>query len=229
MRGLRDGLDAHRRCAKDAPVHNRQLVAHDQSGGALIQDVALQVDAGCNLGQMQMSVDQFEDGALGHVGGAHSLAGCERAIEAEMVNLVHELPRAALFHDFQSVSGAHLQAKTGEGAAKHQCFGRLGDVDETTDAIEPRTEATDIHASFAVDFAETQKADVQSAAVVEVELRRLVDDGFGIDGGTKRRLQAGNLPIVPASTVKVMSRMPSSRATAATLAGMPVPRLTTGL
>src|SRR5205085_12161681 len=49
--------------------------------------------------------------------------------------------------------------------------------DEAADADDPVAEAADVHVAFRVHLREREEREVEAAAVVEVELRRLLDHG----------------------------------------------------
>ena len=78
-----------------------------------------------------------------------------------------------------------LQATCCEGAHKHHGTTVLRDVDETTRAGQLGSKAADIDAACRVAFGQTQAGQVQTAAVVKVELLVHVDDSIRIGGCTK--------------------------------------------
>ena len=85
-----------------------------------------------------------------------------------------------------------LERPRRERADEHHRLGALADVDEAARAGEPRTEARDVEVAVPVDLGEAEEGAVEPAAVVEVELIGLVDDGLGIDGGAEVEAGGGH-------------------------------------
>ena len=103
-----------------------------------------------------------------------------------MLDLVDELARLAFADDAQlAVRDGHFQAARRERADEHHRLGVLADVDEAAGAGQARAELRDVEVAVAVGLGEAEEGEVEPAAVVEVELVRLVDDRLGIDGGAE--------------------------------------------
>ena len=77
------------------------------------------------------------------------------------------------------------QPAGGEGAGEDQRPGVLGDVDEAAGTGEPAAEPADIDVARAVGLRHAEAGEVEPAAVVEVELLVLGDDGARVDGGAE--------------------------------------------
>ena len=146
-----------------------------------------------------------------------------------MLDLADKFREVALLDDAQaSALDRHAQATRGEGADEHQLLGVLADIDEAAGARQARPEFADVQIAFAVGLCEPEKGGVEPAAVIKVELIRLIDDGLRVDRRSELSPPAGTPPITPGSAVSVSkSAIFSSSATAATPSGMPMPRLTT--
>jgi hypothetical protein len=84
-----------------------------------------------------------------------------------------------------AVLDENLEAASGEGAGKHQAAGVLADVDEAAGAGEARAEPGDVDVAEAVSLGHAETGHVEPAAVVEVELQALLQDGVGIESGAE--------------------------------------------
>ena len=73
-----------------------------------------------------------------------------------------------------------LEAAGGEGAGEHQAAGVLADVDEAAGAGEAWAELRDVDVAEAVGLGHAEAGHVEAAAVVEVELQALLQDGVGV-------------------------------------------------
>ena len=116
-----------------------------------------------------------------------------------------------------------------EGAEKHHLLGVLADVDEAAGARQPGAELADVDAALAVGLRHAEEGHVEPAAVVEVELRRLIDQRLDVAGGAEiepaRRHARRSCRVRWSASGSRAIR--SSLATLATPSGMPIPRLTT--
>ena len=64
-----------------------------------------------------------------------------------------------------------------QGAAENDASGVLADIDEPADTDDLVAETADVDVSLRVDLRKREKRKVQAAAVVKVELGRLLDHG----------------------------------------------------
>ena len=146
-----------------------------------------------------------------------------------MLDLMHELLQVAILDDPQtSILDRHLQAAGHESADEHHLLGILADVDEAAGAGETWAEFADVQIALLVRLGKTEKRGIKAAAIVEVELIGLVDDGLRIDRGAEIEAACRHAADDPGSAVSVIRSMIfSSLATFATPSGMPMPRLTT--
>ena len=60
-------------------------------------------------------------------------------------------------------------------AAEDHALRVLADVDEAADADDPVAEAADVDVAFGVDLGEREEREIETAAIVEIELRGLLD------------------------------------------------------
>src|SRR3954463_16271063 len=92
----------------------------------------------------------------------------------------HELRMASLFQNNEPVLlHLDLQAARAQGEAKDQAASAVRDVYETSDSREAAGETGDVHAAFRIHFHRAEHTYVETSAIIEVELRRLVDYRFG--------------------------------------------------
>ena len=78
-----------------------------------------------------------------------------------------------------------LQPATGEGSSKDQLLGALGNIDESARAGEPGAEAADIDIAGRIRLRHAETSEVETAAVVKIELLILMHDGIRIERGAK--------------------------------------------
>ena len=174
---------------EDPEVHQRDhtvFVFNDRHELHLVQNIPLEVDAGGNFCEVKAVGFQVEDAALGDVG--HLLAVLHRHIAAEghLLHLTEELFAPSLPVDMDgAVLDADLQSIGGEGPAEEDLPGVLGDIDKAAAAGDLGTEAADVDVAVLVALGQSQIGLVQSAAVIEVELIALVQDGVGVGGGAE--------------------------------------------
>ena len=62
-----------------------------------------------------------------------------------------------------------------ERSTEHDAFRILADVDEPADANDPVAETADVDIALRVYLGERKKGQIESPAIVEIELRRLID------------------------------------------------------
>ena len=168
---------------EDPIVHQRNLAVDDRPERHPGQNVALQVDAGRDLDQLQAGGRQPEDAALGDV--QDGLAGLDggRAAERDVVDLFDELGRPGIPFDHQlAIRNPDLRVAGHERPHEHHLFGVLADVDEAARTGQPRPELAHVQVAVPVGLGQAQHGQVQPAAVVEVELGRLVDQRVHVGG-----------------------------------------------
>ena len=112
--------------------------------------------------------------------------------------------------------------------ANSELLGILRDVDEAAGAGKPRPEAADVDVALCIGLRHAEAGKVEAAAVVEVELLVLLDDGFGIECRAEVEPTLRNTADDPGlGRERHVFEDPLLAATAATPSGMPMPRFTT--
>ena len=140
-------------------------------------DVALDVDAGAT--SVSTSPPALSSNTQRSV--TYS-AFCPRAAATgplgfAVLDGAHELALAAFLLDVQlPVPDREPEAAGREGADEHHALGVLADVDEAAGPGQARSELADVQVALGIGLREAREGDVEPAAVVEVELRGLVDD-----------------------------------------------------
>ena len=106
--------------------------------------------------------------------------------ESNLADLIDEFLDSPFMGDDQfAVTDFFAQAFSREGTAEDDFMRVLGDVDETATAGDAVFELTDIDIAFGVTFSHAQESHVQPAAIVKVELIRMVDDCIGVGRSAK--------------------------------------------
>ena len=94
----------------------------------------------------------------------------------------------ALLRDTQaSIANRHLQGARREGSAEDDLLGELADVNEAAHADDPSIEPAHIDTARGIHLGKGKESQVQSAAIVEIELVRLVYNGGIVRGGARIR------------------------------------------
>ena len=147
----------------------------------LVEDLGLQVDARSDLGQGNAFRTQLKYAALGDVqNGLVHLVGVI-AGEGDLLHLVDELLLGTLLGDDQlAVLALGLEALGGKGAAVNDLLGVLGNVDEATGAGQTGAELGDVQVAVGSGLGQAQEGHVQAAALIEVELDVVVQNGHGV-------------------------------------------------
>ena len=110
-----------------------------------------------------------------------------------MLHLPDELLlRALLGDDQRAVTALGLQALGGEGAAVDHLLGVLGDVDEAARTGKAGAELGDVQVAVGGRFRQAQEGHIQAAALIEVELHVVGDDGHGVGGRAELGAAHGN-------------------------------------
>ena len=142
----------------------------------MVEEVGLEIKAGVEFDETEAVRGELEDGALGDVKDLLAAGEGRRTVEADMLDFLHEL-------------GLTLGE---ESTAEDEAAGTLGDVHEAADTGKTSGKTGDIHTAFGIDFHGTEHGDVEAATIVEVELRGLVDDGFGKVAATEAQARGGD-------------------------------------
>src|SRR5437867_7968784 len=170
------GREPHAVRAEDARIHRLQFVGHDRPETHLRDHVALGVESGRDLDQLQSTRADAKDGTLGHEQRHLAPSPPHARAVADVFEVRDEfLMPAFLTDDRSAVLPGDVEVASGQGAAENHTLRVLTDVDESTDTDDPIPESADIHVAFGVYLREGKEREIQSPAIVEVELRRLLD------------------------------------------------------
>src|SRR5262249_39652761 len=113
--------------------------------------------------------------------------------ERAMLDLADEFRARAFAVDPQpAVGGRYLELVRRERSDEYDLLRVLADVDEAAGSGEAWPELRDVEVSLAVGLRESEERDVAPAAVVEVELVRLVDDRLRVGGRAEVEAARGN-------------------------------------
>ena len=155
------------------------------------QHVLFQIDAGGDLRDGHLAVQQLHDAALRDV--QHALVGLDvRTGEGDLLHVLQELlHRALLLDDKLAVAHAGLLLAH-ERAAEHNLLGGTGDVDEAARADEARAELGDVDVAVLVALAQAQAGHVQAAAVDDVEGGVVLQGALGVVAAAEVGQGAGN-------------------------------------
>ena len=139
-------------------------------------DIALGIESGRDLDQLQAVAADPEHGALGDK--ERDLAAFARHARAvaNLFELRDEFLVPSLSaNDRLAALPIDVEIAGRERAAEHDALGVLTDVDEAARADDPVAESADIDIALRIDLCERKEREVQSAAVIKIELRRLFD------------------------------------------------------
>jgi len=161
----------------------RTSPAHHKRKGEPGQDVALDIDPRCHLGQLEAPLAQPEDAPLGDVEDLALFGGRHPSAEGDLVDDRDELRVPALPDNGQPslLDGDHEPAR-GEGPDENDLLAPLADIDESSAADPPPRETADVDVSRGVALGHAEDRHVETTAVDEVEHGGMIDDGLGIHG-----------------------------------------------
>src|SRR2546430_15510441 len=174
-------LQAHRFRLEDQRVHGPRI-AHDRLEAHMRQDVLFGIDARGDLDEFQSVCGALKYAALGHI--KYRLPGLGRvgAAEGDLLDPVDELRRSAFAPDTEvAIHDLDLEAACRERTCEKQFLGVLRDIDESPGACEPAPEAADIDVSVRVRLRHAEAGEVETAALVKVELLILLVHSAGIE------------------------------------------------
>src|SRR6266702_6466710 len=169
-------VNAERRGTEQTRVHRPEIRRHLRAKLHLREDVAFDIDARRHFDQFEPLRADPEHGALGHIQRGLSALARKRRVVADLFELAHELLVTAFFaYDRLPRFPSDVATARRQRAAEDHALRVLADVDEATHADDLVAEAADIHVALRVDFGERKEREIEAAAVIEVELRRLFD------------------------------------------------------
>ena len=156
-------------------------------------DIFLQVHSWRDLSQGQAFRPHFEHGALGDIENLLAFFPGVFAGERYMADFRNHFFRFAFADDLQfAVFDRDFQSRGGQCTAENDPFGILGDVDEAARSGNPRTKFRYVDIADFVQFRHAEAGQVQTAAVIEIELAGVIDDRQRVDRATEPQSAAGN-------------------------------------
>src|SRR6266550_4220425 len=139
--------------------------------------VALDIEPGGDLDQFECLRSDAEHGTLGHEERDLSSLTTHARI-ANLFKLGNKFPVATLLaNDGLAIVPPDVEIARGERAAEDHALRVLRDVDEAADTDNLVAEAAHVNVALGVDFRKRQEREIETAAVVEIELRWLLDHG----------------------------------------------------
>src|SRR5947209_2136279 len=115
-----------------------------------------------------------------------------------MLDGVNELRQFAVIDNAQlSIFDRYPQTACHESTHKDHLLGVLADVDESARASEAWPELAHVQIACLISLGEPEKRGVKSAAIIEIELIRLVDDRLRIAGRAEIQTASGDAPDYP--------------------------------
>lgn len=144
-------------------------------------EIAMRIDTCAHLCEFESGRREFEDGPFSDI--EHLLPAFDgrRAVEADMAEALDKLRVGAFLNDPKLlIFAGDLEFARGVREAEHDAFGGLRDIDEASDAGESVAKAGHVDASLGIHFYGAENGDIEATSVVEVKLRRLIDNGFWV-------------------------------------------------
>src|SRR5579872_5637500 len=160
---------------EEGRIHLSKVVRDAKRKLGLRENVALEVDAGRDLGDGDPFALKSKHASLGDVDDVLTLSECAGAGERDLLDRVYELLDFAFLQDRD---GAVLHVKLrprSEIAGEDDFLRPRGDVDETARArrdVRPHAELRDIDRAAAIDLQEREQRHVEARALKVGELVR---------------------------------------------------------
>src|SRR4051812_16750853 len=99
-----------------------------------------------------------------------------------MLNFLNKFRYVTVIDHMQApVLDLHPLATRREGANEHHFLGILTDIDKAPGARQARAKFAYVQIAFTVGLREPKERRVKTAAIIKVELIRLIDNGLGVD------------------------------------------------
>ncbi len=169
------GLQPHPLFTENSKIHYVWRPVHFWHKSHLADNLCLNVYAGRYLGQINASVPKFKYGPFGNI--QHRLSGsvCVSAAECNLFYLFDKFFLFPFLQDFDAaVFKSDRKSACGKGTAEKYFFRILGNVDKAAASGNARAEFADVDVSGFVCLGQAEECVVYAAAVIKVELVRLV-------------------------------------------------------
>ena len=164
--------------------HQPDAIRNARTNLEVSKHVPIEIDSGRNLEHDQAMFVRFKDGAFRNEKGP--LASCESkpSIVGALFDRLDEASMPSFLLDAKApVLQACDQTPRSQGAKKADRFGVLGNMNESSGTVRLAGKTTDVDVPSAIDLREGEECDVKAAAVIEVELRGLLDERLVVDSG----------------------------------------------
>ena len=159
----------------------------------MVNDVLLQIHTRSNLRKHNPLLRQAEHGPLRD--NYHFLASRYSipTVKGNLRNLFHRLDKLSFLPDTNGSSFHRLlQSPRLQRSSKDSLFGILADVHKATGPHDFPVEFMYVDISVPVELRKAEEGDIQTAAIIKIELSRHVDYGPGIDTGPEVNSLGGN-------------------------------------
>ena len=124
-------LQAERPFGEKLCRHQFQIAGNDEREFRLIENLGLEIDTRCNLGQHDAFRAQDHDAALGDIGDVLPLFDSTAAGKGDVLDFVDQFLQLAFLLD-DKLAILHMHLRTGiEHAGEDDLAGPRGDIDET--------------------------------------------------------------------------------------------------
>src|SRR5665647_319645 len=167
--------------AEDLGIHGPQLVGDDRLEAHVRKNICLEIDPGGDLCQDDSFGGQLEHGSFRDT--QNGLVDALRVFtgKGDLLHLLHELVNLSLTEDAHfTILHGNLQAAGGQRSAEDDLLRVLGDVDEPSTSRDPRSELAHIDVAASIHLSQSKEGGVHTAAVIEVKLVWLVEQGLDI-------------------------------------------------
>ena len=167
-------------------IHYLQRMADHWFEGHFSKDIPIHIHARGNLHQFHALHRQRKHAAFGDIQDGLFFFDGISAAECDMFHLLEKFMNFTLFFDSEPTPvHGYLKAAGGESAYEYDLLGILADVDESAGSGQLGSKLTDVEITVLVRLGQPEKGQIQPTPVVEVELRRLIDDRLGVGGSAE--------------------------------------------
>ena len=173
-----------RRRAKDGIGHQPDAIRNARTNLEVGKHVPIKIDSGRNLEHDQAMFVRFQDSALRDEQSPLTSRESNSSIVGALFDCSDEASMQSFLLDAKPpLLHACDQASRSQGAKKADRLGVLRNMNESSGTVRLAGETTDVDVPTAIDLREGKERDIKAAAVIEIELRRLLDERLVVDGG----------------------------------------------
>ena len=158
-----------------------------------IQDLCLQVDTRSDFCQVHTIFFQLEYTSFCDVHNFLFVLQSDIAVECDLFNVFQEFFLFTFLSDnYFTIFNFYFQTAGCESTAEEYFVCVLSDVDEAAATSDSRTESGNVDVTMTVTFSQTQVAQIQTAAIIEVELITLIQQSVCVVSRTESDAASGN-------------------------------------